>query len=185
MCCSLGLRCLLDRWRLRGLVPQRCSTRPWFSPFTAVLYEIYNNCYFSDMTYGFNWGCVIRLLTGFFAFLSFWYGLLVSGIDPFFGMNSHWSEAFSQSFHLLETFSRVFPRPPPPPSLWDAVFGVFPRFSASQSGTYTVDMNGLNGSYTVKKKSIIPGFPLESLLLGLISGGILLWILQRNRISYL
>ncbi len=109
----------------------------------------------------------------------------MGSIDPYFTLNNFVSEVFSLSFRLLDVYSRSFLRPPPPPSLWDAVFGVFPRFSASQSGTYTVDMNGLNGSYTVKKKPIIPGFPLESLLLGLISGGILLWILQRNRISYL
>jgi len=58
--------------------------------------------------------------------------------------------------------------------------------SASQSGTYSVEVNGLSGSYEVtKQQQGIPGFPFESLLLGLISGVLVLWILQRNRISHL
>ena len=117
MCGSLGLRCLLARWPLRGLGLQRGSTRPWFSPLTAILDEIYNNCYFSNPTYGFDWGCVIRLLTGFFAFLSILCDHIVGSIDPYFTLNNFVSEVFSLSFRLLDVYSRSFLRPPSPLSL--------------------------------------------------------------------
>jgi uncharacterized protein YfaS (alpha-2-macroglobulin family) len=56
--------------------------------------------------------------------------------------------------------------------------------SASQSGTYSVEVNGLTGSYEVaEQRQGIPGFPFESITLGLVSGAVLLWILQRNRSS--
>jgi len=60
--------------------------------------------------------------------------------------------------------------------------------SASQLGTFSVEMDGLSGSYTViepeEEPSFwdrIPGFPHESIILGLIAGVVMLWLLQRRR----
>ena len=56
--------------------------------------------------------------------------------------------------------------------------------SATSEGTYSVEIGGLTGGYTVERlQRGIPGFPSESVILGLVSGAVLLWILQRNRIS--
>jgi hypothetical protein len=59
--------------------------------------------------------------------------------------------------------------------------------SPSQSGTYSLEVNGLTGSYTVEKPSFleqIPGFPFESLIVGIVSGIMILWFIQKNRSSY-
>ena len=54
--------------------------------------------------------------------------------------------------------------------------------SDTLEGTYSVEIDGLTGSYTVEKlQKGIPGYPYESIMLGLVSGAVLLWILQRNR----
>jgi hypothetical protein len=56
--------------------------------------------------------------------------------------------------------------------------------SATQEGTYSVEIGVFTGSYTVERlQRGIPGFPFESITLGLVSGAVLLWILKRNRIS--
>jgi hypothetical protein len=57
--------------------------------------------------------------------------------------------------------------------------------SATQEGTYSVEVEGLTGSYTVERlQRGIPGFPLESITLGLLTGAVLLWIIHRNRSSH-
>ena len=59
--------------------------------------------------------------------------------------------------------------------------------SASQLGTFSVEIDGLSGSYTVAEPEEpsfwdrIPGFPHESIILGLIAGVVMLWLLQRRR----
>jgi hypothetical protein len=62
--------------------------------------------------------------------------------------------------------------------------------STSQEGTFDVDVDGLGGSFTVTKSSEteekpsggggIPGFPYESIVLGVILGVIVLWLVQRR-----
>ena len=56
--------------------------------------------------------------------------------------------------------------------------------SATQPGTYSVEIGGLTGSYEVEKPSFIeqiPGFPWESLIIGLAIGVVVLWIIQRKK----
>ena len=50
----------------------------------------------------------------------------------------------------------------------------------SESGTYLVEVHGLTGSYEVSRPGI-PGYPIESVMLGLIAGLIIIWILIRNQ----
>ena len=41
--------------------------------------------------------------------------------------------------------------------------------SAAEEGAYSVDVNGLSGSYEVRKAQTgIPGFPMESIIVGLV-----------------
>jgi hypothetical protein len=51
--------------------------------------------------------------------------------------------------------------------------------TAGEAGEYSVDVNGLTGSYTVK--GIIPGFPLESIIISMVLAVLVLWLIQRNR----
>ena len=60
--------------------------------------------------------------------------------------------------------------------------------SASQLGTFSVEMDGLSGSYTVTEPEEepsfwerIPGFPYEAIILGLVAGVLILWMLQRRQ----
>jgi hypothetical protein len=54
--------------------------------------------------------------------------------------------------------------------------------SPSEEGVYSVDVNGLAGSFEVKKAQTgIPGFPLESIVIGIVLAGFLLWLIQRQR----
>jgi hypothetical protein len=48
----------------------------------------------------------------------------------------------------------------------------------SEKGTYSVEIDGLTGSYEVKGG--IPGFPVESLIAGLAVAIIVLWFRQRT-----
>jgi PKD repeat protein len=51
-------------------------------------------------------------------------------------------------------------------------------------GTYSVDVNGLKGTFTVEEPSdgkIIPGFKFSSVVLGVAIGILILWFLQSNR----
>jgi len=53
-----------------------------------------------------------------------------------------------------------------------------------QEGSYSVDVNGMSGNYTVTKPSIwdlIPGFPYEANILGLVAGAFILWLMQRRQ----
>ena len=53
--------------------------------------------------------------------------------------------------------------------------------SSTQEGTYSVDVNGLTGSFDVKKAQTgIPGFPVESLIAGLAVVLLVLWFRQRT-----
>ncbi|MBC8275977.1 MAG: hypothetical protein H8E40_13550 [Chloroflexi bacterium] len=53
--------------------------------------------------------------------------------------------------------------------------------SAAEEGSHSVDVNGLTGSYEVKKAQTgIPGFPLESIIAGLAVAIIVLWLHQRT-----
>ncbi|GAF98629.1 unnamed protein product [marine sediment metagenome] len=53
---------------------------------------------------------------------------------------------------------------------------------ATEEGTYSVDINGLSGSYDVEKAQTgIPGFPLESIVLSMVLAVLLLWLIQRKR----
>ena len=58
--------------------------------------------------------------------------------------------------------------------------------SSSQPGTYSVEIGDLTGSYTVNsqepepKPGGIPGFPVDSLLVGLAVAIIVLWFRQRT-----
>ena len=47
----------------------------------------------------------------------------------------------------------------------------------SEEGTFSVEIEGLTGSYTVK--GVIPGFPVESLIAGLAAAILVLWLRQR------
>ena len=52
----------------------------------------------------------------------------------------------------------------------------------TEEGTYSVDINGLTGSYDVEKAQTgIPGFPFESIVLSVVLAVIVLWLLQRQR----
>jgi hypothetical protein len=52
---------------------------------------------------------------------------------------------------------------------------------ASESGSYSVDVDGLTGSYEVSRRQQgIPGYPLGSVLIGLLTGLIILWFIQSN-----
>ena len=51
--------------------------------------------------------------------------------------------------------------------------------TAGEVGEYSVDVNGLTGSYTVK--GIIPGFPIESVVLSVVLAVLVLWLIQRQR----
>jgi hypothetical protein len=48
----------------------------------------------------------------------------------------------------------------------------------SEKGTYSVEIDGLTGSYDVKGG--IPGFPVESLIVGLSVAILVLWFHQRT-----
>jgi dienelactone hydrolase len=53
---------------------------------------------------------------------------------------------------------------------------------ATEEGTYSVDINGLSGSYDVEKAQTgIPGFPLESIVLSMVLAVLVLWYAQRQR----
>jgi hypothetical protein len=58
--------------------------------------------------------------------------------------------------------------------------------SASRLGTFSVEINGLSGSYVVTEPEEpsfwdrIPGFPYESVVLGLLIGILVLWLIQRR-----
>jgi len=53
--------------------------------------------------------------------------------------------------------------------------------SSTQEGTYSVDVNGLTGSFDVNKAQTgIPGFPVESLIAGLAVVLLVLWFHQRT-----
>ncbi len=62
------------------------------------------------------------------------------------------------------------------------------QVSAPQLGSFSVEVDGLSGSYTVtepveeEKKPLggIPGFPYESIILGLVVGIFIIWLLQRR-----
>jgi dienelactone hydrolase len=54
--------------------------------------------------------------------------------------------------------------------------------TAGEAGEYSVDVNGLSGSYDVEKAQTgIPGFPLESIVLSMVLAVLLLWLIQRKR----
>jgi hypothetical protein len=59
--------------------------------------------------------------------------------------------------------------------------------SASELGTFSVEVDGLSGSYTVTEPEEpsfwerIPGFQYESIVLGLAAGILVIWLLQRKR----
>ena len=59
--------------------------------------------------------------------------------------------------------------------------------SASQLGTFSVEVDGLSGSYTVIEPEEptfwerIPGFPYEAIVMGLIVGVLVLWLIQQRR----
>ena len=59
--------------------------------------------------------------------------------------------------------------------------------SASELGTFSVEIDGLSGSYTVTEPEEpsfwerIPGFQYESIVLGLATGILVIWLLQRKR----
>jgi hypothetical protein len=68
--------------------------------------------------------------------------------------------------------------------------GVFPTPQGDierREGTYLVEVEGLTGSFTVKPESSpwdnIPGFPYESILLGLVFGLLAIWFLYRSHDS--
>jgi hypothetical protein len=48
----------------------------------------------------------------------------------------------------------------------------------SEKGTYSIEIEGLTGSYEVKGG--IPGFPVESLMAGLAVAILILWYCQRT-----
>ena len=59
--------------------------------------------------------------------------------------------------------------------------------SASQLGTFSVEMDGLSGSYTVTEPEEepsfwdrIPGFPYEAIIMGLVIGVLVLWFTQQR-----
>jgi hypothetical protein len=52
----------------------------------------------------------------------------------------------------------------------------------TEEGTYSVDINGLSGSYDVEKAQTgIPGFPFESIILSLVLVVAFLWVIRRQR----
>jgi len=61
------------------------------------------------------------------------------------------------------------------------------QVSAAEQGSYSVEVDGLTGSYTVtetpEKPSFgdrIPGFPYMAIILGLMTGIFIIWLLQRR-----
>jgi hypothetical protein len=53
--------------------------------------------------------------------------------------------------------------------------------TASQEGSYSVDVNGLSASYEVERAQTgIPGYPIESIIAGLAVVVLVLWFYQRN-----
>jgi hypothetical protein len=61
------------------------------------------------------------------------------------------------------------------------------QVSAAEQGSYSVEVDGLTGSYTVTEtpenpslRDRIPGFPYMAIILGLIAGVLVLWLLQRR-----
>jgi uncharacterized membrane protein len=53
--------------------------------------------------------------------------------------------------------------------------------SATEEGSYSVDVNGLSGSFEVKKAQTgIPGFPIESMVLGLAVVLLAQWLIHRR-----
>jgi hypothetical protein len=50
---------------------------------------------------------------------------------------------------------------------------------AGKAGKYSVDVNGLTGSYTVDDG--IPGFPIEFIVIGIAIAALGLWLTQRQR----
>jgi hypothetical protein len=60
--------------------------------------------------------------------------------------------------------------------------------SASQLGTFSVEVDGLSGSYTVTEPEPeptfwerVPGFPFESIVISLVLAVLMLWLIQRQR----
>ena len=54
--------------------------------------------------------------------------------------------------------------------------------TAGEAGEYSVDVNGLSGSYDVEKAQTgIPGFPLESIVLSMVLAVLVLWLIRRQR----
>jgi len=56
--------------------------------------------------------------------------------------------------------------------------------TCEEVGTFSVDVNGLTGSYEVKSKPIIPGFSFGSVILGLMVSAIALMLLRRTRLRF-
>jgi len=53
--------------------------------------------------------------------------------------------------------------------------------STTEEGSYSVDVNGLSGSFEVKKAQTgIPGFPIESIIAGLTLVLLAQWLYQRR-----
>jgi len=64
--------------------------------------------------------------------------------------------------------------------------------SATELGTFSVEIDGLDGCYTVTEREKIPqggipGYPIESIILGLAIGAFMIWLLQlkNNHIPHL
>lgn len=60
--------------------------------------------------------------------------------------------------------------------------------SATELGEFSVEVEGLSGSFTASKPGEekkpsggIPGFPYESIIIGLVTGAFVLWLIQRRR----
>jgi len=51
--------------------------------------------------------------------------------------------------------------------------------TAGEAGEYSVDVNGMTGSFSVK--GIIPGFPVESIIISIVLAVIVLWLIRRQR----
>ena len=67
----------------------------------------------------------------------------------------------------------------------DEVTTVIFEVSASEQGMFLVEVDGMSGSFTAteNKKPLggIPGFPYESIILGIVAGVFMLWMLQRRQ----
>jgi len=62
------------------------------------------------------------------------------------------------------------------------------QVSAAEQGSYSVEVDGLSGSYTVAETKVepsfwdrIPGFPYEAIILGCVTGAFMLWLIQRKQ----